>query len=66
MNWEGMWEKSKEPLRWLALSIIPFLIAWATELTYEWAGIVVVGLRLLDKILHDKAPDGVSGGLTRF
>ena len=66
MDWKGLWEKSKEPLRWLVLAIIPFVIAWASELSYEWAGIIVVALRLLDKILHDEEPEGVSGGLTRF
>lgn len=66
MKWKALWEATKEPLRWLALAVIPFAIAYFLEGGYEWAGIVVVVLRIADGYLHGEAPKGVSGGITRF
>ena len=63
-------EAAKEPLRLLVLAIIPFAIAWANGGGYEWAGIMVVVLRGLDKFLHEigkeKENEGLIKGLTRF
>lgn len=59
-------EAIKEPLRILLLAVIPFAIAWASEFSYEWAGIVVVVLKFIDKYMHEVAPKGEAGGLTRF
>lgn len=65
-----LWEAVKEPLRLLILAIIPFGIAYLTELSYEWAGVIVVVLRFLDKALHEfgKANNNetLTKGITRF
>jgi len=63
---KALWEAVKEPLRWLALAVLPFAVAYFTELGYEWAGGVVVLLRIFDGYLHEKAKKGESGGLVRF
>jgi hypothetical protein len=59
-------EAVKEPLRFLLLAIIPFAIAYISELSYEWAGVIVFILKFIDKYMHEMAPKGESGGLTRF
>lgn len=63
-------EAIKEPLRLLVLAIIPFAIAYFGSLSYEWAGIILIGLRFLDKYLHElgKATDNsrLLSGLTKF
>ena len=70
MNKEVLFEAVKEPLRILALAVIPLLLAYFTELSYGWAGIIVLFLRLLDSYLHNLGKevksDILSGGLTRF
>lgn len=63
---EALVEALKEPLRLLLLAIIPFGIAAIVDSGYEWAGIVVVILRIIDKYLHELAPKGEAGGLARF
>jgi hypothetical protein len=73
-NWVALWEAIKEPLRWLVLAIIPFGIAYFTELGYEWAGLLVLILRVIDKYLHEvgkeqtteKVESPLLKGLTRF
>lgn len=61
-----IWEAVKEPLRLLVLAIIPFLLVYFADLSYEWAGLILLVLRFLDKYLHSIAPEGKAGGLTRF
>ena len=74
MNKQILWEAVKEPLRLLVLSVIPVLLAMAGDLPYEWAGIVIVLLRLIDSVLHEigkarttkKEESPLLLGLTRF
>lgn len=64
IDWVAFKEATKEPLRLLVLSVIPFAAAYFTELDYTWAGLVVFVLRWIDKYLHES---GVAErGLTRF
>ena len=49
-----IWEAAKEPLRLLVLSVLPVLITSLAELSYWWAGVAIVLLRLLDSVLHEK------------
>ena len=75
-NWEPLKESIKEPLRLLVLAIIPFGIAYFTEIPQQWAIIAVVVLRFIDKWLHEnevaqpvkKQNEGLLGvkGLTGF
>ena len=65
-DWPALLEAVKEPLRWLVLSIIPVAIAWASELSYGWAGLLVVLLSIVDGYLHEQAPKGEAGGIVRF
>ena len=70
----ALWEATKEPLRILVLAVIPFGIAYFTELDYQWAVFATFLLRYLDKVLHEigkeestKSKDNVLvKGLTRF
>lgn len=66
MDWKKLWEAAKEPLRWLVLAIIPSLLAYFSVINTEWAIVITALLRFLDKYLHLQAPEGVSGGITRF
>ena len=69
-------EALKEPLRLLVLALIPFALAWLTELQYDWAIGMTVLLRFIDKWLHESAKleakktrnDGYGGmtGITGF
>ena len=63
-------ETIKEPLRLLVLAIIPLIIVYFTELSFEWAGLMVIILKGLDKYLHNvgKATknEKLVTGLTRF
>ena len=71
---QALWEATKEPLRLLVLAVIPFGIAYFTELPYEWAGIITFLLRYIDKLLHEIGKAEVTKsennllikGLTRF
>lgn len=56
-------EAVKEPLRLLVLAVIPFAVAYFTEVDYQWAGVALVVLRFVDKLLYEA---GVDKGLTRF
>ena len=63
-------EAVKEPLRLLALAVLPFGVAYLKDLPYEWAGVTVVILRTFDRFLHEygkatKSPKLIKG-LTRF
>ncbi len=52
-KWTPLWEAVKLPLRIFVLSVIPLLIAYLTEVSYSWAGIVSLFLVMLDKFLHE-------------
>lgn len=65
-DWKALWEAVKEPLRWVVLAIIPFLIAYFGGLNYVWAGLVTTILRIIDKYMHEHADTGVAGGLVKF
>jgi hypothetical protein len=66
IDWDALWEGCKEPLRWLVLAIIPFAIAFFSDISYGWAGLVIVLLRIIDGYLHEQAPKGEAGGIVRF
>lgn len=61
---EALWKAGKEPLRLLALAVLPIAVTYFTELSYEWAGIAIVILRFVDKWLHETKV--AEKGLTRF
>ena len=65
-----IWEAAKEPLRLLVLSVLPVLITSLAELSYWWAGVAIVFLRLLDSVLHEVGKETnnetLTRGLTRF
>ena len=66
----AIWEAAKEPLRLLVLAILPVLIAYLSQLDYQWAVVGTLLLRLIDSILHEvgKATENknLTKGLTRF
>ena len=74
MTKEIIWEAIKEPLRLLALAIIPVSLVYVQGLSYEWAGVLIFILRFIDKLLHEQGKlladkNGESlleKGLTRF
>lgn len=70
MNKKAIWEAVKEPLRLLVLAVIPFAVAYFVSLPYQWAVVVVMVLRFVDKYLHevgkDKKDASLVKGLTRF
>jgi len=54
-NKDAFIEAIKEPLRLLALAVVPFAIAYFAELPQQWAVAAVVALRFVDKWLHEIA-----------
>ena len=66
----ALWEAAKEPLRLLVLAILPVLIAYLSQLDYQWAVVGTLLLRLIDSVLHEvgKATENknLTKGLTRF
>ena len=74
MKKEALWKAVKEPLRLLVLAVLPFGVAYFSELNYEWAVLAVVVLRFVDKYLHEigkarttaKEESPLLKGLTRF
>lgn len=66
IDWNALWEATKEPLRVLVLAIVPFLVAYFAALPYSWAVIATTILRIVDGYLHEHAQKGEAGGLTRF
>lgn len=66
----AIWEAAKEPLRLLVLAILPVLTAYLGDLSYWWAGVAIILLRLLDSILHEVGKETnnetLTKGLTRF
>jgi len=65
-DWKKLWEAAKEPLRLLVLAVIPAILAYFSVIDATWAIVITALLRFLDKYLHLQAPEGTSGGLTRF
>ncbi len=65
-DWKKLWEAAKEPLRLLVLAVIPAILTYFEVIDTSWALVIVALLRFIDKYLHLQAPDGTSGGLTRF
>ena len=65
-----LWEATKEPLRLLMLAIIPFLLTYFGAINSQWAIVLVVVLRFIDKFLYEygkaKKNELLEGGLTRF
>lgn len=53
MNWKALWVAVKEPLRWLAIAIIPVILAYFEVIDTQWAVIIVAVIRIADKMLHD-------------
>jgi hypothetical protein len=53
MNLEILWEAVKEPLRLLVLAIIPSLLVYFGAINTEWAAIILLVLRFIDKWLHE-------------
>ena len=70
MNWKLIWEAAKEPLRLLLLALIPFALVYLETISAEWAVVLLVVLRFVDKWMHEvgkaeKKPALVKG-ITRF
>ena len=67
-------EAVKEPLRLLVLAVIPFGVAYFTELDYQWATFITILLRWADSYLHEmgkelstkKEESVLLKGITRF
>lgn len=63
-------EAVKEPLRLLALALIPFVLAYLKTISYEWVVVLVTLLRFADKYLHElgkeEKNENLVKGLTRF
>jgi hypothetical protein len=66
INKEALWEAIKEPLRLLVLAIIPFAIAYFSEMSYEWAGVIVLILRFIDKLAYEKDKAGETGIVSKI
>lgn len=67
---ESIIEALKEGARVVLLAIVPLLIVSLESGVFDWKLIGTVAglalLRMIDKFLHERSPEGVSGGLTRF
>jgi hypothetical protein len=65
-----IWEATKEPLRLLAIALIPIFITLFTNLPYTWTAVIIILLRYIDSLLHEigkvKKDDILITGLTRF
>lgn len=70
MSKEALWEAIKEPLRLMVIAIIPLLLSYFGTLPYEWAGVLILALRFLDKVLHEigkeNKDEALVKGLTGF
>ncbi len=66
----AIWAASKEPLRLLAIALIPILLVMLEKISAEWAGILIVLFRFLDKLLYKvgevRKDPVMTGGLVRF
>lgn len=67
---EALISALKEGARVVVLAIIPLLVDSLSAGEIDWRLIAIAGaialLRFLDKFLHEQAPEGEAGGLTRF
>ena len=63
---KALWEAVKEPLRLLVLAVIPFAIAYFSSLSYEWAGVIVLILRFIEKYGYEKDKEGETGIVSKF
>jgi len=63
-------EALKEPLRLLVLALIPFLLTYFGAINSQWALVIVVLLRFLDKLLHEigklEDNEAMKRGMTQF
>lgn len=63
-------EAVKEPLRLLVLALIPFALAYVEVIDTNLAIAITIGLRYLDKALHEmgkeNGSESLSKGITRF
>lgn len=66
VDWKTIFEAIKEPLREIVIAIIPFALERLALIPASWAIGLYLVLRGIDKYLHNKAPDGEIGGLTRI
>ena len=68
--WKAVLEACKEPLRLAVLAVIPIGLAYVNTIPYEWAGVLILILRLIDSVLHEvgkvKKSKKLKLGLTRF
>lgn len=64
IDWKIIWESAKEPLREIVLAIIPGVLAYLETIPTEWAVILYLVLRGVDKYLHEK--DIVKTGIVPF
>ena len=69
-NKKLIWEAVKEPLRLMVIAVLPFAIAYFSELNYSWALVLVVLLRGVDKYMYlagkESKDKRLAKGLTRF
>jgi len=65
-DWKLIWEAGKEPLRLLVLAIIPVILIQVGTINTQWAVVLILILRFVDKYLHELEPEGKAGGLVRF
>ena len=67
---EALIKALKELGRVVVLALIPMAIPMLEKWEIDWKLLLVVGiialLRGIDKYLHELAPEGEAGGLTRF
>jgi len=67
---QALWKAIKEPLRLLVLAVIPVLLAYLGKISAEWAGILILVLKLIDQVLHEVGKEtekeSLVTGLTRF
>lgn len=56
----ALWEATKVPLRALVLAIIPVGIAYFTESKWEYAGIAIFILTMIDKMIYTVQKETVS------
>ena len=64
INWKIVWESVKEPLREIVMAIIPFVLAYLEKIPAEWAAILYLVIRAIDKYLHESKT--MVKGLTGF
>jgi len=52
-NKKAFVEAIKEPLRLLVISILPLAVSYFAGMPYQWAAVITLLLRWLDKFLHE-------------